>query len=392
MRAAAAALWLSALTAPAATSTLPIHIEDNHAGSFFYLATKLDLGEPHALLLVDAHTDASAAPDSDSLRSGLREVRGEAELGRKLLHWRKTGRVQAFDWIEPLMPLPFSAVWWLSPTREGEGATTPEEVRSQLDGRLPFDSRHCGALGERFLKVDSVAAPEGLPLVVSIDLDYFADVERLQLEAKFAALWSEVLALPRLQAITFSISRPWLANDDLAHELTEIALRAALAVRNSAVTFEPFAPRGPDRSEKAKQFFASGSPPPRYDITTAPASLRSLLLAESERVSVAHEADRWQAQLDAWRAESNAWRVVVDDAQPSTDEVWRLSEPAALRVLSSPRRAIPSKVRWLALRPAQTVYNVLPEVPAGKVFAGVSTPFVSRSCSRARRICVSASS
>jgi hypothetical protein len=43
----------------ASSSQLPIYIEDSHAGSFYFLAERLDLDLPHTLLLFDAHSDAA---------------------------------------------------------------------------------------------------------------------------------------------------------------------------------------------------------------------------------------------------------------------------------------------------------------------------------------------
>jgi hypothetical protein len=55
-----AALVVSARSVLAAAPiAFPIYIEDNHAGSFYWLAENLDLEEPVTLLHFDAHSDAS---------------------------------------------------------------------------------------------------------------------------------------------------------------------------------------------------------------------------------------------------------------------------------------------------------------------------------------------
>jgi hypothetical protein len=69
----AVALCMAALlvAASAAAKVLPIYIEDNHAGTFYWLAQKLDLYQPCTLILFDAHSDASGIFDSDKIRNAL---------------------------------------------------------------------------------------------------------------------------------------------------------------------------------------------------------------------------------------------------------------------------------------------------------------------------------
>src|SRR5947207_2845135 len=73
----ATALCTAALlvVASATAKVLPIYIEDNHAGTFYWLAQKLDLDQPCTLILFDAHSDASGIFDSDNIRNALRNVR-----------------------------------------------------------------------------------------------------------------------------------------------------------------------------------------------------------------------------------------------------------------------------------------------------------------------------
>ena len=102
-----AALVLTARSVLAAAPiALPIYIEDNHAGSFYWLAENLDLDEPVTLLHFDAHSDASAVFDSDVVRRRLRRVASTTERTAVLERWRTQGTVQCFSWIEPLMPAP----------------------------------------------------------------------------------------------------------------------------------------------------------------------------------------------------------------------------------------------------------------------------------------------
>ena len=77
-----------------AVRVLKIHFEDDHSGSFFHLAETLELDEPHALILLDSHSDASAVVRSDDVRRQLREVRTLKERSERLEKWRRDGRVQ----------------------------------------------------------------------------------------------------------------------------------------------------------------------------------------------------------------------------------------------------------------------------------------------------------
>src|SRR5437660_5036959 len=107
-----AALLIAASPAIAG-KVLPIYIEDNHAGTFYWLAQKLDLDQPCTLILFDAHSDASGIFDSDRIRNALRNVTSSQDRQALLDHWRSDGTVQCFNWIEPLMPAPIARVIWV---------------------------------------------------------------------------------------------------------------------------------------------------------------------------------------------------------------------------------------------------------------------------------------
>ncbi len=116
---AAASRW-----AFAAPITLPVYIEDSHAGSFYWLAEHLDLDEEYTLIHFDAHSDASGIFDSDQLRERLRRVGSLEERRNVLDQWRKTGAIQCYNWIEPLMPAPISRMIWVpGPTLSKTSAT-----------------------------------------------------------------------------------------------------------------------------------------------------------------------------------------------------------------------------------------------------------------------------
>src|SRR5262249_27724707 len=117
MKQRAVAFWIAALLAATgrlttAANSLPIYIEDNHAGMFYWLAQNIDFDQPYTLLLFDAHSDASGIFDSDKIRYALRNVASTQDRQKLLNRWRGKGAVQCFNWIEPLMPAPIEKVIW----------------------------------------------------------------------------------------------------------------------------------------------------------------------------------------------------------------------------------------------------------------------------------------
>ena len=66
-----AAVLCASWTALGAPNTLPIYIEDNHAGTFYWLAQHVELDEPCTLVHFDAHSDASGIFDSDKITSAM---------------------------------------------------------------------------------------------------------------------------------------------------------------------------------------------------------------------------------------------------------------------------------------------------------------------------------
>src|SRR5215471_16320500 len=96
-----AAILAFAANTSAEARRLPIYIEDNHAGTFYWLAQHIDLDQAYTLIHFDAHSDASAIFDSDKLRTALRQVGSMDERAALLDQLRHAGRVQCFNWIEP---------------------------------------------------------------------------------------------------------------------------------------------------------------------------------------------------------------------------------------------------------------------------------------------------
>jgi hypothetical protein len=383
-------LWAAPSQANPSVS-LGIYLADNHARSFEFLARNCPLDEPHVLILIDAHSDASRLGNSDDIRAGLRQVTSLSERERRIEHWLSAGSVQAFNWIEPLMPRPVDQVWWVSSASSAsltltgdEIATLEAEAGEQLDANLDHRPRADGAFAARFHAIGLAGLSEidtgDLPVVASIDLDYFASLSANDLDASFANVWETVLAIPELRWITFAISRPWLGDDAQAHRLVELALGAAMAVDNAVVNFEPFAAEGPDRSEKAKSLLREGTLPPRYALEAAPAPLRNLLLENRSRLLIACDTERFDSLLDQWREDQPEFKIVLDGVQPSADGILRVTTDvqSPLRVVAPPGAEI-DRVRWLVSEPEHDVYNVLPGLLSGKVFTGeAASGFVRR--------------
>ncbi|BCU76360.1 CapA family protein [Luteolibacter sp. LG18] len=363
--------WLACL-AVGFGRELPVFIEDNHASAFAAIARTVDLDEPHLLVMVDAHSDASAVDGSNRLREGLRRVSTEAERRLRVDGWRRDGTLQAYNWIEPLMPAPVAKVWWLG-GRDGELA----EVKRQLDERPGADTRGGGKLGGRYelITEGDLARPAGLPVIATIDLDAFAGMEPQACERRFDAIWSAVLGMKDLRLVTFAISRPWLKDDAEAERLLMLALTRSLAVANARVHFQPFGIEGPDRSERAKEFYGNREVPPRFDPSASTVAMRRFLVGNRGRIEV--EDPRWAALLDHWSTEDGEWRIVAENLQPETDGITRAAVEAlpVLRVQSSAGSAF-RRVEWSALVPELACYNVLPDLPAGKMFASAAPPYV----------------
>ncbi len=340
---------------------LPIYLEDNHAGSFYWLAQQLDLEEPCTLLLFDAHSDASAIFDSDEIRTRLRRVPSVAARRELLSNWRRDGAIQCFDWIEPLMPAPLANVYWIA----RDGAATINEA-ARLDGHLEAAPRASGSLRARY-RAQSLAslasgpAIEG-PVVATIDLDYFSGMAPNERSAEFERIWRFIVAQRKLRAVTIAISRPYLASDEEADELLQLALRAALSLPTAQIRFEPFQTVGNDQSLRARNYRARKETVPVFTLADSSPALRALLLANRDRISVREGAEAWEKCLRAWREAAPQFRLALRGHEPSTDNIWRVavSEPAEIEVLAQPWDARFERVEWIAEMPAFTRCNLTP--------------------------------
>ncbi len=308
-------------------SRLPIYIEDSHAGSFYFLAKQLDLDRPYTLFLFDAHSDASPIFNSDSIRLALRSTidpHSESDLIRA---WRESGKIQCYNWIEPLMPLPFARVVWIPPKdlNPAQIFQLQNESRVFLDGHEEVCPRsepnvsHCYSVADLARVKNQLSGLDrrDQPIVVSIDLDYFANTLDDDLEARFREIFLFALSIKHLAAVTFSVSTPYLHDARQADRLLALAVEYSCRVANADIEFEPFATTGPDRSARAIQLKASNLPIPGLVLDQLSASTKNRLRSLSDRISITEQADRWGEFMASLKGDLPEIRVhnrAVDNA------------------------------------------------------------------------------
>ncbi|MDQ2659872.1 MAG: hypothetical protein M3Y03_05580, partial [Verrucomicrobiota bacterium] len=197
--------------------------------------------------------------------------------------------------------------------------------------------------------------------MVTIDLDYFAELSPNEQSVEFERVWKLVVGLRNLRAVTIAISRPYLADDQEADRLVRLALAAALSLPTARIQFEPFRVVGHDESLRACEFRAQGRAVPAFDLAKSSEATRALLLANRSRIAVRTEAARWEQMLQSWRAEAPEFHVAIKDHPPSTDNIWRVSatDPAQLEVLAEPWGAKFERVQWIVELPESLRCNLL---------------------------------
>jgi len=366
----AATLCTAALLIAASPATagkvLPIYIEDNHAGTFYWLAQNVDLDQPCTLILFDAHSDASGIFDSDRIRGALRNVASPRDRQALLDRWRGQGVVQCFNWLEPLMPAPIAKVIWVPAEKlsTSDIRKRSQEATALLDGHLEAAPRRSGSLRQSYVVSDFNNLEKQLnpnePLIVTIDLDYFAGLSASEQETAFARIWDFVIGQRNLRAITFAISRPYLRNEDEANRLLKLALTAALLLPTTQIDFEPFLTVANDHSNLAKKLMVKGEKVPAFDLAQAPQDVRARILVERQRIVVRHDTARWQQLLHTWNDEAPRSHLQIKDRQVSTDNVWRIpaAEPADIELVTEPWTTKPEKIEWFALTPRYLRCNV----------------------------------
>lgn len=372
---------LAGVSSAAQPITLPIYIEDSHAGSFYWLAKNLDWDEEVTLLNFDAHSDTSAIFDSDLLRDRMRRVSSPEQRNARLEEWRKEGTVQCFDWIEPLMPAPVAHVVWIP----GEELSAAELNRRQadcieyLDAHLEAAPRRAGSFQGRCtvasLKDMRATYKDGEPLVATIDLDYFAGMTPAVQILEFERVWRFVTERRNLRAITFGISRPYLTDNAESHRLLKLAIEGALSLPTATIQFEPFAPLTDDCSKLAMNSRRAGKPVPLYDVQQAPQELRALILANRERFTVENAKKRWVQLLRSWEHEAPSFHIELHDLTPSTDGIWRVPVADGPEVeIKSEASDVTADVEWIAMVPLYPSCNLISQRQNEAVFATNDPP------------------
>jgi hypothetical protein len=289
-----------------ASPFLPIYIEDNHAGSFYWLASNLNWNENYHLILFDHHSDATAVFRSDFIRKMLADRKDSNDDKINFASWKTKGIIQCFNWIEPLLPHPISTVTWVPANKlsPDELIAKRDDVINNINQYTSVVPRASGNLENIYNINDFVTQKNHVtfadPVIVTIDLDYFADTPNDEIEGKFAEIFNYVLQIKQLQAITVSISRPYLKSDAQADLLLFISLKYLSQIINAKIYFEPFTSHGLDRSELARSYFKKGLTIPLYDIRKASSRLRSLILQNPRRYVVNLSRKRWDKIIEKW--------------------------------------------------------------------------------------------
>ncbi len=349
-----------------------IYLEQSHAGSFTFFTQTTDRTRDYRLLLVDAHPDSNAAVNSDAIRNGVLEVASLREQAQRLDQWRANGRIQCYNWLEPLMPRPISTVYWM-PAREllrqKSTKELTEDAVAYLDGRLEIDPRECGSLSERWHTIarwEDLPQDQNLPWLASIDLDAFAyesDPEKALEEC-----WLRVTGLHNLQAVSICLSRPWHRDDATAWRLWEKAIRLALQTHPARIQINGCLLPEKDTSRIATTLATEGKTVPHLDWTTAPNSLWALLAAHRQRFSHARPDATWSSLLKSH--DKAVPRVGLANARASLDGTWSMDARSThhLEALDIPEPSC--RFLWYRLTPACDIANIKPADSVGASFAG----------------------
>jgi hypothetical protein len=364
-RAWMAGVW-GALMMVASGQRLPVFLSDNHTESFAWMARAFDVDAPLVLVLVDAHTDATAAERSEEIRERVRRVPTVTERAVRIEAWRENGRLQAFNWIEPLMPRPVEQVVWAPKLdlTETEAVRMTTEAVAALDGRLEVEPRGAGSFAGRWRTMSARDLerwePGGLQRVVlSIDLDFFAGMESAAQHDEMERIWRRAMDWPGLAGVSFAVSRPWLMNDAEADYLVRLATGLVARTRGATLEIDVSLDDRPDDSLRAEEL---GNGPPRWDAAAASPGLQAMWANLGMRLRITDRKRDWEEH-------QSSLQIVADAGEMDCDGVWRfdLLESPVLRVRGAHDGT--GRVRWFELRPARMAYDFLPETRLGKDFS-----------------------
>jgi len=304
------------------------------------------------------------------MREEMRRVPSEKERAIRVEDWRKSGRLQAFNWIEPLMPRPLDHVLWLSAAElddKQRAAKTVEAVDS-LDGRLEVEPRSAGSFKRRWETCDLKGfrkwSPGSRPVILAIDLDFFAGMKPPEREANFEAVWERAMDWPGLAGVAFAVSRPWLTDDAEADALVALAAEAVRHTRGAKLEMDASLDDRPDSSLKAAEL---QHPVPRWSLAKASPGTRMKLCELGERLTITDRNGLWLPSN--WKDEFGTSRIVPTSGEIDCDEVWRfpLGKEPVLRIEAA--HGATGRVRWFLLETAGTAYDLLPDTGLGKSFS-----------------------
>lgn len=345
---------------------LPVYVEESHAGTFYHLAELLSGKEPHTLILLDAHSDASAIAGSDDIRKALNAGGGRAALQARLDGWREQGRIQCFDWIEPLMPARIGEVIWVPALKlaEVDRSRLEAEAREFLDGHEEALPRDAGPLAHRYRVLDFEGLQKEMAswrpnrkVVASVDLDFFAGFADEEMGGTLEGILDAVLKLRGLSSLSFAISSPYLRDAGQAEKLAFLALESAFRIANAEVQFESMARTGPDRSLMARLLERKGERLPALDLQKAGPALRSLLLRQWQTGDVRHGRAEIEHSLAEWGGDAFLPGLQRWGGMRREDGGWSF-EAGAKGGLALQEKPVGARVRWWALRCKESRYHV----------------------------------
>lgn len=364
--------WIATVGLACGGQDLPVFLSDNHAETFGWITRTFDLDAPHVLVLVDAHSDASAVERSEEVREELRRVASQKDRATRVEMWRSTGRLQAYNWIEPLMPRPAEQVVWLAaPVLDPrQRANFTREATELLDGRLEVEPRSAGSFATRWETHDlasfRVWNPDKRPIILCIDLDFFAEMTAKEREASFAAIWQRAMDWQGLAGVAFSVSRPWFGSDADADAAVLLAINAVRHTRGARLEIDASLDDRPDQSLKAAEL---GKNIPRWDLAAATPAVTLRLVELGNRLTLHDRHRSWTDAPDAWKTSFGTATIRPETGEIDCDGVWRFlaGDEPVLRLLAPPGAS--GKVRWQILDPARAAYDLLPETGLGKEFS-----------------------
>lgn len=345
-------------------------LADNHAETAGWITRNFDLDGSHILVLVDAHSDASAVERSEEMREELRRVPSAKERAVRVENWRKSGRLQAFNWIEPLMPRPLDDVLWLAAPEldNAQLAAKTLDAIGSLDGRLEVEPRSAGSFERRWetcdLKGFQKWNPGSRPVILAIDLDFFAGMNPADREADFEAVWERAMDWPGLAGVAFAVSRPWLTDDAEADALVSLAVEAVRQTRGARLEMDASTDDRPDTSLKAAEL---KQPVPRWSLTKSSPATRMKLCGLGERLAITDRNGVWLPSI--WQEEFGTSEIVPMTGEVDCDHVWRFPfgrEPV-LRIDAPPGAT--GRTRWFLVEASRMAYDLLPRTGLGKSFS-----------------------